>query len=94
MAISTIDVTKVTDRIGDSLAVVGKAEDRTTATTAFNATRGIHCNIADTYELTFVDSTTAVDMVLTDGVTYPFCVTNVLNTSSAAIDAGDITLLY
>ena len=70
-----------------------EASDRGTGTTAFAGTRAIHCNVADTYEVTFVGTGT-VDMALTDGVTYPFSVTNVLNTSSAAIDAGDITLLY
>ena len=70
-----------------------EASDRGTGTSAFAGTRAIHCNVADTYEVTFVGTGT-VDMILSDGVTYPFSVTNVLNTSSGAIDAGDITLLY
>lgn len=77
-----------------NLGAVKKAEDRGTGTTAFEGTKGIHCNVAGTYELTFKDSSTAIDMVLTDGVVYPFNVTNVLTTAGAEIDAGDITLLY
>tara|TARA_R100001530_G_scaffold54173_1_gene39970 strand:+ start:428 stop:694 length:267 start_codon:yes stop_codon:yes gene_type:complete len=80
--------------LAGNLGAVKKAEDRGTGTTAFVGTKGIHCNVADTYELTFKDSVTAIDMILTDGAVYPYNVTNVLTTASGAIDAGDITLLY
>jgi len=77
-----------------NLGAVKKAEDRGTGTTAFEGTKGIHCNVQATYELTFKDSSTAINMVLTDGVTYPFNVINVKSSAGSAISAGDITLLY
>jgi len=77
----------------ESVTPAFKAEDRGTGTDAVDKTRGIHCNVGDTYELTFNDGG-VIDMVLVTGLMYPYCVTNVLTTGSAAIDAGDITLLY
>ena len=71
-----------------------KGEDRGTGTSAFNPTRAIHCNVTDAYEITFSSGSGVLDMELKSGTVYPFSVINILNTSSAAIDANDITLLY
>ncbi len=82
--------------IQECVASAISASDRATqasATGVFRITRAIHCNVGDTYELTF-PSGGVIDMVLSSGITYPLAVENVLNASSASIDAGDITLLY
>ena len=64
-------------------------------TNTFDPTRAIHCNVTDTYEITFSSGSGVIDMELKSGTVYPFSVTNVLEISaSGAIDAGDITLLY
>ena len=71
-----------------------KGADRGAVTTAVDPTRAIHCNVTDTYEITFSSGSGVIDMELKSGTVYPFSVINVLENDSTAIGAGDITLLY
>jgi len=72
-----------------------RAADRGTDTAAFAETRGIACNVAASYHVTFEeDGVTPVAMYLNKGIVYPFLITNILTTLDAALTAGDITLLY
>lgn len=72
-----------------------RASDRGTGTDAFAATRGIVCNTAALYNVTFEeDGVTPVTVYLNKGVKYHFSITNILTNSDAALTAGDITLLY
>ena len=76
-----------------------KGTDKGAATTAVDPTRAIHCNVTDTYLLTFSSGSSAI-MELKSGTTYPFSVTNILEaggggmTAESSPSAGDITLLY
>jgi len=84
------------DRHGDYASLpwaYGATAAPASATAAFGATKAIYVNLAGTYEITF-ESGQVVDMILAVSTLYPFAAINVLNTSSAAIDAADVTLLY
>lgn len=72
-----------------------RAADRGTGTAAFSATRGIQCNTAASYRVTFdEDGTDYVVMYLNKGIVYNFSITNILSSAGAALSANDITLLY
>lgn len=70
------------------------ALERAADTVAFDTTRAIHCNADATYEVTFQGDSSSVTMDLKEGLTYPFAIINITNDSSAALSAGQITLLY
>lgn len=68
--------------------------ERGTGTTSFTRTRALHCNTEGTYQLTFVDySGTPVDLYLVQGLTYPLCVSNVLQSGGTALSSGDEVIL-
>ena len=78
-----------------SVHPICRAADRGTGTDAFDATRGIQCNTAASYHVTFEeDGVTPVAMYLNKGIVYPFSITNILTTLDGALSAGDITLMY
>ncbi|MEN1729442.1 MAG: hypothetical protein AAGJ52_13480 [Pseudomonadota bacterium] len=54
-----------------------RAVEITASASAFNATRGIHCSVAETITVEFVDSPTAVDLVVAAGATYPYRIVKV-----------------
>ena len=70
------------------------ATERAADTNAFDVTRAIHCNEDATYEVTFQGDSASVTMDLKEGLTYPFAIIKITNSSSAALSAGQITLLY
>lgn len=70
------------------------ATERAADTAAFDVTRAIHCNEDATYEVTFQGDSASVTMDLKEGLTYPFAIINITDSSSAALPAGQITLLY
>jgi len=71
-----------------------RAVDRGTGTAAIDMTRGIVCNTAGSYHITFEEDGTPVATYLNKGIVYPFSITNILTTGDGALSAGDITLLY
>ena len=67
--------------------------ERGTGTSAFTRTKAIHCNTEGTYQLTFRDYATPVDVYLVQGLTYPFCITNALQSGGSALSSGDEIIL-
>ena len=80
--------------VQQSSAPAVMAVERAANTTAFTQTRAIHCNTDATYEVTFSGDSSSVTMDLKEGVTYPFSLTNITDSTSSALSAGQITLLY
>lgn len=77
-----------------------RGTDRGANAVAFVPTRAIHCNVTDTYKLTFSSGPETVLMELKTGTTYPFSLTNIVEANDANVTAqvsttpGDITLIY
>jgi hypothetical protein len=77
-----------------STSPVVSATERAASTAAFDVTRAIHCNDDATYEVTFQADSSSVTMDLKEGITYPFALVNITDSSGSALTAGAITLLY
>ncbi|MBC8387075.1 MAG: hypothetical protein H8E13_03375 [Actinobacteria bacterium] len=63
------------------------------ASSGFSKCRAVHCNTGATYLATF-ESGISASLTMSEGIYYPYCLTNLTKTNTSAVDTGSIVILY
>lgn len=75
-----------------SVPAIGTVEMTGTSNIRNSAFRAIHCNIAGTYRITFLDGSVG-DFILAAGVYYPYRAMKVTTDADAAVASESIYLM-